>query len=221
VVLCAHGDRQIVRLEQDGTRTVVATGYQGDRFYHPNEMAIKSDGAIYITDARTGAAANTPEARTNTGVYMIKGSVVTHVVTGQSHGVAFSPDERSFYLTTYGSQAIMRYDVQADDTLANARVFVDMASDGSGQKTRGAPNGMAVDRDGNVYAGGPGGMWIMDANGKHIGTIPLPAIAAGFAFGDADLRTLYIMDSRNLLSVRVKVPGTQLPARLSGATAGK
>lgn len=221
VVLCAHGDRQIVRLEQDGTRSVVATGYQGERFYHPNEMTIKADGAIYITDARTGAAANAPDALTKTGVYMIKGATVSHVITGQSHGVAFSPDEKSFYLTTYGSQAIMRYDVQPDDTLANGRVFVDMASDESGHKTRGAPNGMAVDREGNVYAGGPGGMWIMNAGGKHIGTIPLPAIAAGFAFGDPDLRTLYIMDSRNLLSVRLKVPGMLLPGRLSGAAVGK
>lgn len=220
VVLCAHGDRQIVRLEQDGTRSVVATGYQGERFYHPNEMTIKSDGAIYITDARTGAA-NTPDALPKTGVYMIKGDSVSHVVTGQSHGVAFSADEKSFYLTTYGSQAIMQYDVQPDDTLANPRVFVDMSVDESGQKIRGAPNGMAVDREGNVYAGGPGGMWIMNARGKHIGTLPLPALAAGFAFGDADLKTLYIMDSRNLLSVRVKVPGMLLPARLSGASAGK
>jgi gluconolactonase len=220
VVLCAHGDRQIVRLEQDGTRSVVATGYQGERFYHPNEMTIKSDGAIYITDARTGAA-NTPDALPKTGVYMIKGGSVSHVVTGQSHGVAFSADEKSLYLTTYGSQAIMRYDVQPDDTLANERVFVDMAGDATGHAVRGAPNGMAVDRDGNVYAGGPGGMWIMNAGGKHIGTIPLPAIAAGFAFGDADLKTLYIMDSRNLLQVRVKVAGMLLPARLTGGAARK
>jgi len=216
VVLCAHGDRQIVRLEQDGTRSVVASGYEGERFYHPNEMTIKSDGAIYITDARTGAA-NTPAALPKTGVYLIKEGSVSHVITGQSHGVAFSADEKSFYLTTYGSQAIMRYDVRADDTLANGRVFVDMAMDESGHAVRGAPNGMAVDREGNVYAGGPGGMWIMNAGGKHIGTIPLPAIAAGFAFGDTDLKTLYIMDSRNLLQLRVKVPGMLLPARLSGA----
>jgi gluconolactonase len=100
-------------------------------------------------------------------------------------------------------------------------VFVDMSTDESGHKTRGAPNGMAVDREGNVYAGGPGGMWIMNADGKHIGTIPLPAIAAGFAFGDPDLKTLYIMDSRNLLSVRLKVPGMLLPARSSGGAVQK
>jgi gluconolactonase len=103
----------------------------------------------------------------------------------------------------------MRYDVKADDTLENGRVFIDM----SGQK--GAPNGMAVDREGNLYAGGPGGLWIMNSGGKHIGTIALPAIPANAVFGGADLKTLYIMDARNLLQLRVNVPGMLLPARLN------
>ena len=214
IVMCAHGDRQIVRLEQDGTRTVVATGYQGTRFFHPNEMTIKSDGAIYITDARP-AAANSTDPQPKFGVFMIKDGAVSHIISGQGHGVAFSPDEKTFYSTMYGSQAIMRYDVKPDDSLENGRVFVDMA----GQK--GAPNGMAVDREGNVYSGGPGGLWIMDPSGKHIGTIPLPAIPANAVFGGADLKTLFIMDARNLLQVRLKVPGMLLPARLTGAMAQK
>jgi gluconolactonase len=210
IVLCAHGDRQIVRLEPDGARTVVATGYHGDRFFHPNEMTIKSDGAIYITDARP-AAANSTDSRGKYGVFMIKGDTVSLVIEGQSHGVAFSPDEKVFYATTYGSQAIMRYDVKSDDTLENGRAFVDM----SGEK--GAPNGMAVDREGNVYSGGPGGLWIMNPRGKHIGTIPLPAIPANAVFGGADLKTLYIMDARNLLQIHLKVPGMLMPGRLTGA----
>jgi gluconolactonase len=213
IVLCAHGDRQIVRLEQDGTRTVLATGYQGTQFYHPNEMTIKSDGAIYITDAHPSAGGAQDPAR-KFGTFLIKDGAVSLVISGQSHGVAFSPDEKVFYATTYGSQAIMRYDVQADDTLANGRVFIDM----SGQK--GAPNGMTVDRQGNVYSGGPGGLWIMNPDGKHIGTIPLPAIPANAIFGGADLKTLYIMDARNLLQVRVNIPGMVLPARSTGAAAG-
>jgi gluconolactonase len=215
IVLCAHGDRQIVRLEQDGTRTVLATGYRGTRFYHPNEMTIKSDGAIYITDAHP-AAAKSQEASPNFGVFLIKDGGVSLVVTGQGHGVALSPDEKTLYVTTYGSQAIMRYDVQPDDTVTHGRVFVDMA----GQK--GAPNGMAVDREGNVYSGGPGGMWVMDPNGRHIGSLPLPAIPANAIFGGPDLKTLYIMDARNLLQVHLNVPGMLLPARLNGGgAAGK
>jgi gluconolactonase len=150
VVLCAHGDREIVRLEQNGTRTVLATGYLGDRFYHPNEMAIRSDGAIYITDAHPGAK-DDQGTQPKTGVFRIKDGAVTLAVAGQSHGIAFSPDEKFLYVTSYGTQAIMRYDVRQDGSVENGRVFVDM----SGQK--GAPNGMAVDRDGDVYSGGPGG----------------------------------------------------------------
>jgi gluconolactonase len=202
LVLCAHGDRQIVRIEKDGTRTVLATGFGGDRFFHPNEMAIRSDGTVYITDAHTGAS-NTPDAKPKAGFYAIKDGVVTLALAGQAHGIAFSPDEKVSYVTVYGSQAITRYDVQPDGTFVNGRVFVDM----SVEKTRGSPNGMAVDREGNVYAGGPGGLWIMNSAGKHLGTIPLPAIAANAVFGGPDLKTLYILDSRNLLELHVKVPG--------------
>jgi gluconolactonase len=214
IVLCAHGDRDIVRVERDGTRTVLATGYQNKRFYHPNEIAIKSDGTIYITDTRAGSA-NIQDALPTAGIYMIKDGAVSPAIADQGHGITFSPDEKSFYVST-GSM-IKRYDVQPDDTVKNGRVFVDM----SGQTARGVPNGMAVDREGNLYSGAPGGLWIMDPRGKHIGTIPLPALAENLVFGGPDLRTLYIVDSRNLLQLRVKVPGMLLPARLTAETAQK
>jgi gluconolactonase len=219
VVLCAQGDRQIVRLEQDGTRTVLATGYQGHRFNHTNSMAIKSDGTIYISDSRAGVhVSGAPSVRDALplSVYMIKDGKVSRAIADRGHGMAFSPDEKVFYVTGMGN-AIMRYDVQPDDTLQNGRIFIDM----SGQKSAGAPNQVAVDRQGNVYSGGPGGLWIMSAEGKHLGTIPLPAVAAGLAFGGPDLKTLYIMDSRNLLQLHVQVPGLRLPARLSGAAAAQ
>jgi sugar lactone lactonase YvrE len=209
--LCAHGDRQVTRLEPDGTRTVIATGYQGVRFFHPNEMAIRSDGSIYITDVRRDRV-DSPDKNAPSGVFVIKDRTVSLAVTGQSHGIAFSPDEKFLYVSSYGSQAIKRYALQPDGSLSAGQVFVDM----TGQK--GAPNGMAVDREGNVYSGGPGGLWIMDNSGKHIGSIPLPAIPAGLAFGGPDLKTLYILDARNLLQLRVNVPGLPLPGRLAGAT---
>lgn len=214
IVLCAHGDREVIRLEADGKRTVLATGYQGVRFFHPNEMAIKSDGAIYITDVRRERA-NSRDRNVPSGVFVIKDATVALGIAGQSHGVAFSPDEKFLYVSSYGSQAIMRYTVRPDDSLSAGQVFIDMA----GQK--GAPNGMAVDREGNVYSGGPGGLWIMDSSGKHIGSIPLPAIAAGLAFGGPDLKTLYILDSRNLLQLRVRVPGLALPHRPPGSNGAK
>jgi gluconolactonase len=215
VVFCAQGDRQIVRLEEDGKRTVLATGYGGHRFNHTNSMAVKSDGTIYISDSRAGvhvSGAPTLKDALPLSVYMIKQGKVSRAIADRGHGLAFSPDEKVFYVTGIGN-TIRRYDVQPDDTLHNGRVFIDM----SGQDAPGVPNQVAVDREGNVYSGGPGGLWIMSPEGKHLGTIPLPAVAAGLTFGGTDLKTLYIMDSRNLLQLRVKVPGLRLPARLTGA----
>lgn len=215
VVLCAQGDRQIVRLEKDGTRTVLATGFEGHRFNHTNSMAIKSDGTIYMSDSRAGvhvSGAPSVKDALPLSVYMIKDGRVSRAIADRGHGMAFSPDEKIFYVTGIGN-TIMRYDVQPDDTLRNGRLFIDM----SGEKSPGAPNQVAVDREGNVYSGGPGGLWIMSSEGKHLGTIPLPAVAAGLAFGGPDLKTLYIMASRNLLQLRVNVPGLPLPTRLSGA----
>lgn len=213
VILCAQGDRQIVRLEKDGTRTVLATGYQGRRLNHTNSMAIKSNGTIYFTDSRAGVhVADAPPVADALplSVYMIKDGKVTLAIPDRGHGLAFSPDEKIFYAGI--GNVIMRYDVQPDDTLTNGRVFIDMSKDNA----RGGPNQLAIDSEGNVYSGGPGGLWIMKPDGTHIGTVPLPAIAAGLAFGDSDLKTLYIIDSRNLLQVRVKVPGMSLPARSTG-----
>lgn len=212
VVLCAQGDRQVVRLEKDGTRTVVASDYQGHRFNHTNSMVIKSDGAIYMSDSGAGVhVPHPPSADVKDAlplsVYLIKDGKVSVAIADHGHGLAFAPDEKILYVGI--GNIIERYDVQPDDTLANGRVFIDM----SGEKTRGGPNQLAVDREGNVYSAGPGGLWIIKSSGKHIGTLPLPALAAGLVFGGPDLKTLYIIDSRNLLEMRVKVPGMLLPGR--------
>jgi gluconolactonase len=213
VLLCAQGDRQVVRLEPDGVRTVVAAGFQGHRFNHTNSMAIKSDGTIYMADSAAGVhVPHPPSADVRDAlplsVYMIKDGAVSVAIADHGHGLAFSPDESILYVGIGNS--IMRYDVRSDDSVANRRVFIDMSQD----KGHGGPNQIAIDREGNVFSAGPGGLWIMNSSGKHIGTIPLPALAAGLAFGGPDLKTLYILASRNLFQVRVKVPGMLLPARL-------
>ncbi len=209
VVFCAQGDRAIVRLEKDGTRVVVADRYDGKRLNRPNDLVVKSDGAVYFTDTRP----NTPGIEIPfSGVYRVKdGRVQVLTQDFLPNGLAFSPDEKVLYINGnlyrgdmfIGNMGIRRYDVQPDGTLKNGRVFVDMSAD----KAIGGPDGMKVDKQGNVYCTGPGGVWIMSAGGKHLGTILLKDPATNLAFGDADHKTLYITDRRSLARIRLKAEG--------------
>ncbi len=204
LILCAQGDRAIVRIEKDGKRTTLADRYEGKRLNRPNDLVLKSDGAIYFTDPR---AANNPSMELPTpAVFLIKNGAVKLLLKDYQvpNGLAFSPDEKYLYVNDTQRRLIMRYEVQPDDTIANGRVFIDMSSD----KAPGNPDGMKVDARGNVYCTGPGGVWIMSPEGKHLGTISVPEPrATNMNFGDADGKMLYITDRRSLARIRLKVQG--------------
>jgi gluconolactonase len=203
LLLCAQGDRAIVRIENDGKRTVLADRFEGKRLSRPNDLILKSDGAIYFTDPRQ---TNNPTMELPTaGVFLIKDGAIKMLINDYRtpNGLALSPDEKVLYVNDSQRRLIMRYDVQADDTLANGKVFMDM----SGEKMSGNPDGMKVDTLGNLYSTGPGGVWIMSPQGKHIGTILLPENGTNMNFGDADGKTLYITDRRSLVKIRLKVTG--------------
>jgi gluconolactonase len=117
------------------------------------------------------------------------------------NGIAFSPDER--YLYVNGARKIMRYEVKADDTIANGQLLVDMTAD----PAPGGTDGMKVDQKGNIYCTGAGGVWIISPAGKHLGTIRLPEQPANLAFGDADSRSIYFTARQSLYRIRVKIPG--------------
>lgn len=199
VVFCAQGDRAIIRLEKNGTRTVLADRYDGKRFNRPNDLVVKSDGTIYFTDVHP----NTPTMELPFGgVFMVKdGKVGLLTRDFLPNGIAFSPDEKILYIN--GNGGIRRYDVRADGSLENGRVFIDM----SGDKAIGGPDGMKVDVLGNVYCTGPGGIWIVAPNGTHLGTILLADPATNLTFGGADYKTLYITDRRSLARIRLNVTG--------------
>ncbi len=200
LVFCAQGDRTIVRIEKDGKRTVIADRYEGKRLNRPNDIVVKSDGSVYFTDPRP----NTPSMELpDSAVFMVKDGKVQmlQVNNFRPNGLAFSPDEKLLYVN--GGKKIMSYDVRPDGTVGNGRVFIDMSADSA----PGGTDGMKVDRQGNVYCTGPGGIWIMSPSGKHIGTILLPEPATNLAFGDADYKTLYIADRRNLVKIRLLTAG--------------
>lgn len=204
VVFCARGDRQVVRLEKDGNRTVLASHYDGKRFNNPNDLVYKSDGALYFTDPDPFKNYPTKELPFN-GIYLFKDGKLQLLTRdhGYPNGLAFSPDEKFLYVANTRKNTVIRYDVQPDDTLANGRVFIDMSSD----PASGHPDGLKVDRKGNVYSRGPGGIWIISAEGKHLGTIVPPEELRNFAFGDADGKTLYLATFTGLYRMRLKTPG--------------
>ena len=205
VVFCATGDRQVVRLEKDGKRTVLASEYEGKRLNGPNDLVYKSDGSLYFTDG----SPRDPKTGIPRAVYLLKGGklqMLTKDLTA-NNGLALAPGEKALYIINdpLPKMIIMRYDLLPDDTIANGKVFIDMGQD---QQT-GHPDGMKVDQKGNVYSVGPGGVWVVSPEGKHLGTI-LAGDLTNLAFGDADGKTLYMTGRRphaELFRVRLKIPG--------------
>ena len=208
IVLAAHGDRAIVRIEKNGQRTVLADRYDGKRLNSPNDLVYKADGALYFTDPSAGLRKRDDDPKKElpfNGVYMLKdGSLQLLDKTFKvPNGLAFSPGEKYFYVNDTTRKLIMRYEVQVNDTVANGQVFIDMNSDNA----PGVPDGMKVDQKGNVYCTGPGGFWIMSSEGKHLGTVKAPELPANLAFGDADGKTLYLTARTGLYRIHLKIAG--------------
>ena len=221
LIIAGMTDRNVTRLEKNGSRTTLAERYEGKRLNSPNDLVVKSDGAIYFTETTSGIRGRDEGPARELlfhGVYLIKDGVLRLLDKDPQgsapNGIAFSPDEKILYVN--GGVKITRYDVLADDTIANPRVLIDM----SVEKTPGNTDGMKVDRNGNIYCSAPGGIWIISPQGKHLGTIVTPDRVANVAFGDADSKSLYMVGGRSLWRIRVNVAGIRpLPAAGSGQQA--
>jgi gluconolactonase len=205
-----HGNRRVVRLESDGNLTVLADKFDGKRLNSPNDLVYRSDGTVYFTDPPFGLPKFFKDPRKEldfSGVFAVKdGSIrlVTKDLTGPN-GLAFSPDEKFFYLDNWDDhkKVVMRYEVQPDGSLRNGKVFFDMTSAG----TEDALDGMKVDKAGNLYVSGPGGLWILSPQAKHLGTIIGPKHPHNFAWGDADGKTLYLCARSGLYRIKLNIEG--------------
>lgn len=205
-----HGNRRVTRLERTGAITVLADRYEGKRLNSPNDLVYRSDGTLYFTDPPFGLPKAFDDPRKElsfSGVYMVKDGQVTLLTKELSgpNGIAFSPDERYLYVDDWDlkHKVLMRYEVNADGTIARGKVFHDFT--GSNEPV--ALDGIKVDEQGNVYVSAPGGVWILSPEGKPLGRIVPPEHDANFTFGDADGRSLYLTASTGLYRVRVSVPG--------------
>ena len=207
-----HGNRRVTRLEKDGTLTVLADRYQGKRLNSPNDLVYRSDGTLYFTDPPFGLPKFFDDPRKElpvSGVYSVYRGQLQQIATDFTgpNGIAFSPDEKYLYVTNWDDKkkAIMRYEALPDGTLANGRLFFDMTA-APGED---ALDGMKVDQQGNLFVSGPGGLWVISAEGKHLGTIIAPMHAHNLAWGDEDGKTLYLCARSGLYRMRLKIAGVR------------
>jgi gluconolactonase len=207
-----HGNRRVVRMEKNGQLTVLADRFEGKRLNSPNDLVYKSDGALYFTDPPFGLPKFFDDPRKElpySGVFRVSPDgnsiqLLTKELSGPN-GLAFSPDEKYFYVDNWDEKKkiIMRYEVNLDGTLSNGKVFFDMTS----AEGEDALDGMKVDQKGNLYVSGPGGLWIISPDGKHLGTIAGPEHPHNFAWGDDDGKTLYLCAKTGLYRIRLNIPG--------------
>lgn len=215
LVWCAKNDLAIMRLEKDGMRTVIVDNHEGKRFSGPNDLVIRSDGAIYFTDSDTGLRdlGNSPLKQLPNAVWRVKDGRSQRLITkallgGTPNGIALSPDEKYLYLSA--GRALKRFELRDDGTLGQSIVFSE--GDGIG-------DGIKVDRKGNVYSAsgaGPGIIRIVSPEGRFLGALHLPIYgkepkkqicATNMAFGDPDGKSLYITACDPIYKIRLKVDG--------------
>lgn len=214
LVMCQHGDRQIGRLEADGrTVTPVIGRFEGKRFNSPNDLTYNKKGDLYFTDPIYGLpkGADDPGRELDfCGVYRLdragKLTLLTREIT-RPNGIAFSPDEKRLYVASSDPERAiwMVYDVKPDGGIGNGRVFFDATSLVK-EGRKGLPDGMKIDRAGNLFATGPGGVLVFSPDGTHLGTIDTGVPTANCAWGE-DGRTLFITANTALLRVRLTTSG--------------
>jgi gluconolactonase len=213
LLACEHDTRRVTRTELDGSLTVIANSFQGRQLNRPNDVVVKSDGSIYFTDPWTHRRPREEWDLPFSGVYRLAPDLGTFTLLVVDflvpNGLAFSPDESILYINDTRKGHIRAFDVQEDGTLALAsdRIFCDLKGD-----LPGVPDGMKVDVEGNVYCGGSGGLWVLDSNGTHLGTIVHGESATtNLCFGGEDCKTLFFTTRSTLGSVRCSIAGVPAP----------
>lgn len=212
LVFCEHGDRRVSRLEPGGGKMTLADSYQGKRLNSPNDAVFKSNGDLYFTDPPYGLPERFDDPRRELdfcGVYRLSTDGELTLLTDQMtrpNGIAFSPDEKTLYVAQSDPAAAvwMAFDVRSDGTLGEGRVFFD-ATSWVGKK-KGLPDGLKVDREGNLFATGPGGVHVFAPDGTHLGSIDTGEATANCAWGD-DGTVLYMTADMYICRIQTSTRG--------------
>jgi len=203
---CASVLRAIIEVTPDGKYKVLTDRYEGKRLNSPNDVIVGPDGALYFTDPTLDLVAGEKQEIPFQGVYRLDEAGNVRLLTRdltQPNGLAFSPDGKKFYVDDSEQRNIRVYDVTSEGTMVNGRVF----GEEPGGKHEGVPDGIKVDKNGNLFVTGPKGIWVWDARGNHLGTIVMPEQPANLTWGGTDYRTLYITATTSVYSLQTKTQG--------------
>jgi gluconolactonase len=212
LIVCEHATSSLVRETRDGQREVLASHYEGQELNSPNDVCVHSSGAIYFSDPWYGRmpvyGVERPRQLGFQGVYRVPPGggapklMVDRYLFDQPNGLCFCPEEKHLYVNDTVQALIRVFDVEADGSLANGRLF---ATGIRSELERGAPDGMKCDAQGNVWCTGPGGVWIYSHKGELIGKLRIPEQTANLTWGGADFRTLFLTATHSVYSVTTKV----------------
>lgn len=210
---CHHASSRVTRMDGDQAMTVLASHYQGKELNSPNDIVVKSDGAIYFTDPPYGREAKVGIPRERqlefNGVYRLDPADSTLTLLSKDfnrpNGLCFSADETLLYINDTPENHIRVFDVESDGALANGRLFAETGGDGPG-----APDGMKIDSEGNLYCCAAGGLHVFSADGKFLGRLLAPMQIPNFTFGDDDLRGIYLTGATTLYRLRTRIAGIPL-----------
>ena len=196
LVIAGWSGRTVWRIEGDGSATTLASHYNGVKLNTPNDIVIKSDGNIYFTDPSNGVhlvghqGADLQKYLDYEGVYRLNPDTRELTLLNDDmvfpNGLCFSPDEALLYVNDTTQHYIRVFDVRPDGTIGNPRPFADLPGHDVGH-----PDGIKVDVAGNVYCTGPGGVWIMNPAGQHLGLIRTPEPCHNFTIGGPALQTMF------------------------------
>lgn len=216
LVLCQHGDRRVARLGKSGEFETLADRFDGKRFSSPNDLCFDKAGNLYFTDPPYGLPhtfkSELRELPFNGVFRLSKDGIVTLVSKDLTapNGIALSPDEKTLYVANSdpAHAVFMAMELNDDGTVKSSRVLFD-ATEAAKAGKKGVPDGMKVAADGTLFATGPGGVYVITPDGKHLGTIAPGADfpTANCAFGDPDGMTLYMTSDMLLCRVRLNIKG--------------
>ena len=215
LLVCEHSTSSVARIAPDGTRTVLASRYGGHELNSPNDLIFAPNGSIYFTDPwygrMPGFGVERPRDLGWQGVFRLPPGhrpgdepelLVDRYLFSQPNGLCLSPDGATLYVNDTDQTCIRAFPLEADGTLGRPRTFATGIRDAG---RPGVPDGMKCDARGNVWVTAPGGLWVFDPDGRHLGEVAIPELAANLAWGGAEWRTLFVCASTSVYAVETKI----------------